>query len=268
LHAGDELDRLAGAVDRTAERLSMALAAEHAAEAARQDLFTAVSHDLRAPLGAVRAIVEAVDDGVVADQASLKRYMHDLRRSVDVLVELVDNLFELAQLDAGQILADRSAARLGDVVDAAVRAAAAQAAQQEVELDISVNGAAAERCSPRLVRVLHNLLQNAIRHAPAGSTVTVEVRRSGERLELMVRDAGEGIAAEHVQRLFEPFFRVDPARHGPGAGLGLALAERIVTNLGGAVGVESAPGQGATFVVDVPAAARAGAGKDLATPPL
>jgi signal transduction histidine kinase len=103
--------------------------------------------------------------------------------------------------------------------------------------------------------VLQNLLQNAIRHTPADGTVTVEARRTGDEVCIEVADTGEGIPPDALPRVFDPFFRADPARQGTGAGLGLALAKRIVEALGGRIEAESEPRQGARFRVLLPASA-------------
>src|SRR5205823_4236060 len=107
-------------------------------------------------------------------------------------------------------------------------------------------------CSPRLVRVLQTLLVNAVRHTPADGTVRVEARRSRDALQLSVQDTGEGIPPADLARVFEPFFRADAARSGGGAGLGLALAKRIVEALGGRIDVQSEPSTGSRFAVSLP----------------
>ena len=252
LHAGPELDAMARTLDEMADRLQAAQARERAAEATRRDLITAISHDLRTPLASLRAMVEAIDDGVVDDQPTMRRYVREMRASIDRLVAMVDDLFELAQLDTGAIEAERQRARLGEVVRSAVAAVELQAGEKGLELITALNGADDAPCSPRLERVLQNLLVNAVRHTPADGTVRVEARRSADGLEVAVADTGEGIAAEDLDRVFEPFFRADPARHGAGAGLGLALAKRIVEALGGQIRAESEPTRGSRFAVVLP----------------
>jgi len=252
LHAGPELDAMARTLDEMADRLQAAQARERAAEATRRDLITAISHDLRTPLASLRAMVEAIDDGVVDDQPTMRRYVREMRASIDRLVAMVDDLFELAQLDTGAIEAERERARLGEVVRSAVAAVELQAEEKGLELITALNGADDAPCSPRLERVLQNLLVNAVRHTPADGTVRVEARRSSDGLEVAVADTGEGIAAEDLDRVFEPFFRADPARHGAGAGLGLALAKRIVEALGGQIRAESEPTRGSRFAVVLP----------------
>ena len=197
-------------------------------------------------------MVEAVDDRVVHDPDDLRRYAGEMRRSTAQLTRMVDDLFELAQLEAGAIQAETRRARLGDVVAGAVAAVEPSAAAKRLVLDADLGDAGAVPCSPRLERVLQNLLSNAVRHTPADGTVRVSAAVDGEQLSLAVIDTGEGIADEELSRVFDPFYRVDPARSGGGAGLGLALAKRIVEALGGTVTAASTPSAGARFDVELP----------------
>jgi signal transduction histidine kinase len=256
LDSGKELDSLAATLDEMAERLDASIRRERAAEAQRRDLVTAVSHDLRTPLSGLRAMAEAIDDGIVEDPVTVRRYVGEMRGAIDSLVTLVDDLFELVQLDAGAIDAESERARVGDVVRSAVAACDAQAAEKGLVLETSLGTAAAARCSPRLTRVVQNLLQNAIRHTPGDGTVRVEARRDAEALELVVEDSGEGIDSAIAGRVFEPFWRGDEARVSPGSGLGLALAKRIVEGLGGSINLESEPAHGSRFAVVLPDAGK------------
>lgn len=253
IEAGPELDLLAATLDDMAARLQLAQDREHAAESTRRDLITAVSHDLRTPIASLRAMVEAIDDGVVDDPVTIRRYTGEMRRSINQVVAMVDDLFELAQLDAGAIETETRRARLGEVVSSAVAAVELQAEEKGLLLVAELNGADDAPCSPRLARVIQNLLVNAVRHTPADGSVLIEARHSVDALEVAVADTGEGIAPQDLARVFEPFFRADPARHGAGAGLGLALAKRIVETLGGQISAESEPSGGARFAVTLPA---------------
>ncbi|HEX6330170.1 MAG TPA: HAMP domain-containing sensor histidine kinase [Actinomycetota bacterium] len=252
LDAGPELDRLAQTMDEMAARLQLALDRERAAEATRRDLIGAVSHDLRTPLASLRAMIEAVHDGVIDDPATVRRYATEMKRSVNQLVTMIDDLFELAQVEAGAIEAETERALLGEVVHTAVAAVRLQAEEKGLALETYLDGSEDVPCSPRLTRVLQGLLVNAVRHTPADGTVRVEARRFADGLEVAVADTGEGILPEDLARVFDPFFRADPARSGGGAGLGLALAKRIVEALGGSILAESDPARGSRFAVVLP----------------
>lgn len=255
VEAGPELQRLARTLDAMAERLQASIGRERSRETRRRDLVTAASHDLRTPLAGLRAMVEAIEDGVVEDPPTIRRYLAEMRRSVETLSGLVDDLFELTQLDANGIEAEVERARLAEVVRSAVAACRAQALEKGLVVEESLDGTGEALCSPRLVRVLQNLLQNAIRHAPADGTVRIEARRTETTLEIAVEDDGEGIPSELRDRVFEPFWRGDAARSTPGSGLGLSLAKRIVEALGGEIGVEPGAHRGARFRVLIPAGA-------------
>jgi len=252
IEGGPELDVLAATLDDMAARLQGAQERERQIEATRRDLVTAVSHDLRTPLASLRAMVEAIDERVVDDPESMRRYAAEMRRSVRQLGAMVDDLFELAQLDAGAIETETRRARLGEVVSSAVATVGLQAEEKGLSLVAELNGADDALCSPRLARVIQNLLVNAVRHTPADGSVRIEARLAADTLEVAVADTGEGIAPQDLARIFDPFFRADPARQGAGAGLGLALAKRIVEALGGEISAESEPSHGARFAVTLP----------------
>jgi signal transduction histidine kinase len=252
LGAGPELDALAIALDETSARLDRSLSRERAGEAQRKDLVTAVSHDLRTPLASLRAMVEAVNDGVVEDPPTLRRYAAEMGRSLESLTLLVDDLFELVQIDAGAIGAESERIRLDQAVESALATCASQAGEKGLVVEADTNGQGGKLCSPRLARVLQNLLQNAIRHTPVDGTVRMEALRGPHGLEVIVQDSGEGIAPEALDRVFEPFWRGDAARSSDGAGLGLALAKRIVESLGGEIRVQSEPARGSRFAILLP----------------
>lgn len=257
IQAGPELEMLAATMDDMTGRLADALERERAIERTRRDLFTAVSHDLRTPLASLQAMVEAIDDGVVDDPPSLRRYAAEMRTSVAALASMVDDLFELAQIDAGAIERETQHVRLSDAVSAAVATCAHQAAEKGLIVRTDLATAADSPCSPRLERVLANLISNAIRHTPSDGTVLVEADRIGTAIEIAVEDAGPGIADADAPNVFEPFWRGDPARSGAaagaGSGLGLTLAKRIIEALGGQIAVERPRHSGgARFAVVVP----------------
>jgi signal transduction histidine kinase len=252
LEAGEEIDSLALSLDEMAERLSTSLQREREIEAQRRNLVTAVSHDLRTPLSGLRAMIESIEDGVADDPQTIRRYIAEMSASVNSLVALVDDLFELVQLDAGAIHVETERARVKEVVHSALAACEAQASSKGLVVQARIDGAAEVRCSPRLTRVVQNLLQNAIRHTPSDGTVVIEANHRERELELAVTDTGDGIDGAALDHVFDPFWRGDSARASDGSGLGLALAKRIVEALGGSIAVESASAQGSRFAVMVP----------------
>jgi signal transduction histidine kinase len=252
LDAGPELDALARTIDEMAKRLQDAVGRERDLEARRRDLMAAMSHDLRTPLASLRAMVEAIDEGVVEDPPTLRRYSAEMRRSVLQLVTMVDDLFELAKLEAAAIESETQRARLADVVDSVLDSVQMQAEEKGLGVRAELGGERDTPCSPRLAPILQNLLVNAVRHTPADGTVVVGAVRRGGELQVTVEDTGQGIDPHDLPRIFEPFYRADPSRSGAGAGLGLALAKRIVESLGGRLEVRSVVDAGTCFSVRVP----------------
>src|SRR5581483_8931620 len=164
LHASPDLQLLADALDQAAARLDSALAMERQAESERRDLMTSSSHDLRTPLASLRAMVEAIADGVVDDPETVRRYTSEMLRSIMSLVELVDDLFELAQTDAARLAEDGRTIPLAEAVRHAVDLCGADAAAKQVRLEVELGAAGERPCSPKLARVVHSLVDNAIRH--------------------------------------------------------------------------------------------------------
>jgi signal transduction histidine kinase len=214
-----------------------------------------VSHDLRTPLARLRAMIEAIDDDVVKDRETFRRYAAEMRRSVDQLVGLVEDLFELAQVETGAIEAEAKRARVADVVQSAVAAVRPQVDEKRLAVEWALDGAGDARCSPHMVRVLQTLLSNAARHTPADGTIRIQADRSDAGLEMSVEDTGEGIPVEDLPMIFEPFYRADQSRTEPGSGLGLTLARRIVEAMGGRIDAANRTPRGARFSVTLPAIA-------------
>ncbi|HET7591129.1 MAG TPA: HAMP domain-containing sensor histidine kinase [Solirubrobacterales bacterium] len=216
-------------------------------EAARRQLVAAASHDLRTPLASLRLLVESIDDGV-ATGATRERYLGEIRTHVAVLSDLIDDLFELSRIEAGDISWAMRQVELRELIDEAVSAMRAQAAERGVRVaaDLPPGRLVARANAEKIQRILFNLIQNAIRHTPADGSVTVRARASAGEVEIEVDDEGEGIPAASGERVFEPFYRADPSRADGGAGLGLAISKAIVEAHGGKIWFE--PGTPGTRV--------------------
>jgi signal transduction histidine kinase len=224
-------------------------ASRDAADASRREVMAALSHDLRTPITSLQLMTEAINDGMV-DQETVARYLPAMQTHVRALGVLVDDLFELSRLEAGQIAWTVESVALAELVDDAVTALEPDADARGVALTAQVGGGLrpARGSRDKLQRVLFNLLQNAIRHTPADGSVTVRAALAGEEIEVEVMDTGRGIDASERGRVFDPFFRGggDAARSAPGSGLGLAIARAIVEAHGGRIWIE--PGQPGTRV--------------------
>ena len=233
---GDELGELA----RSAEAMVATLAAEEKArdqsEAARRDLIAAASHDLRTPLTSLRLLAQAVDDDVV-DEATRREYVSRMLTHIGALSGLVDDLFELARLEAGDIRWSLERVAMGDLVTETIAALRVHADLKGVGVSARLPAAAVTaRANPeKLQRVLFNLIQNAIRHTPADGSVVVHVQPVLDGVEVEVADTGDGFAPVDRDRVFEAFYRADTARSTEGTGLGLAVARAIVEAHGGEI---------------------------------
>jgi len=233
--------RVAALLERQRERA--------AAEAARRRLVAAVSHDLHTPLAALRLLVEAVDDDIV-DEPTRRRYLATMQTHIHSLSAMIDDLFELSRIEAGDIEWSIRQVELSPLVDETVAAMAPEARAKRVEVRCELDGdALAAAADPeRIQRVLFNLIRNAIRHTPADGSVVVRAQQGAEAVEIEVADSGPGIAPADRERIFDAFYRGEPhaARDDGGAGLGLAIARAIVETHGGRIWL--APGDAGTRI--------------------
>jgi signal transduction histidine kinase len=223
---------------------------------ARRQLVAWASHDLRTPLSAIRAMLEAIEDGL----AEPDEYLPALEEQASALGALIDDLFELAQIDAGVLTLELRETPLGELVTLCVRGLEADARARRVRLELALEEPLpGVRCVPQHVqRVLLNLLTNALRHTPSDGSVVVTARPAGEELEVVVEDTGEGLTEEAQARMFDRFWRADPARARGGgrAGLGLAIARGLIEAQGGRIWAENRAGGGARVGFSLPIAAR------------
>jgi signal transduction histidine kinase len=244
----DDFSRMARALEKAAER-------EREMEQARRDLVAAVSHDLRTPLTSTRALIEALADGITTDPQTERRYLSSASRELEHLSRLVDDLFELARIDAGLLQLTLEEASLHDMISDTIASFQPQAEQKGVRLAGEISGDVDPVLAnpPRLQRVLHNLVSNALRHTPPDGAVTLRATREGEEARVEVYDTGEGIAADDLPHVFERSFRGEQSRtrpekdDAPSTGLGLAIARGLVEAHGGTMDVESDLGRGSRF---------------------
>jgi len=251
----DEIAGLAEDFNRMAGALEEATARQREMEQARRDLIAAISHDLRTPLAATQALIEAVVDGVAADQEAANRYLRSARNEIMHLSRLVDDLFELAQIDAGTLKLHMEQASLHDLISDTLSSFQLQAEH----LGIRLVGEVSEGVDPVLVnppkfqRVLYNLVSNALRHTPADGTIALRAEPQGDMVRVEVADTGTGIAPDDLTHVFERSFRGDKSRTfqreegTSNAGLGLAIARGLIEAHGGIIDVESSLGSGSRF---------------------
>jgi signal transduction histidine kinase len=241
-----------------AARLQAADQKQRELDTLRRNLIAWAGHDLRTPLASIQAIVEALADGVVDDDATEERYLRTAQREIRSLSLLIDDLFELAQIDAGGLRLELAPNSISDLISDTMESFSELAARQEVKLA----GSAGPGVDPVLMdvqqigRVLSNLLGNALRHTPPGGTVRVEARRTDGGVEVSIGDTGEGVDAKDLPHIFDRFYRGEKSRSRAtgGAGLGLAIAKGLIEAHGGSIGVESTAGTGTRFTFTLPPA--------------
>ncbi|WND60357.1 ATP-binding protein (plasmid) [Mycolicibacterium vanbaalenii] len=246
---GDDFDALSTAFNQMASRLQ-------AVDSTRQRLFGDLAHEIRTPVAVLEAYIEALEDGVRTLTPQTAAMLRDQTRR---LVRFSDDVAALAKAEESSVSMSYATIDVGRLARQCVAAAHKRYDSKGVALRVRLQTTLPPLWADeqRLSQVLGNLLDNALRHTPSGGSVELSCVRDGERLRIAVADTGEGIAPEHLPRLFERFYRADAARdreHG-GAGLGLAIAKALVEAHGGSISVASAGrGAGATFTVDLPVA--------------
>lgn len=250
----DEVAQLAAAFNEMAQRLEKASEAERSLDEARRNLVAWASHDLRTPLTSLKVMLEALGDGIVSDPETVARYLKQSHNEVDRMSVLIDDLFELAQLDAGYRELEFEWIALSDLISDTLESFAARAQARGVTL----SGAVTPEVDPvwaapdKLTRILDNLVGNALNYTTEGDSIQLEASLQAGQVIVRVRDSGRGIAEKDLPRIFDRFYRGEKSRsrngqNRGGVGLGLAIVKGLVEAHGGEIHVESQPGVGTEF---------------------
>jgi signal transduction histidine kinase len=255
----DEIATLSGAFNTMAARLEDAAGAEKALDEARRNLVAWASHDLRTPLTSLRAMIDALADGVVDDPETVSRYLRQSQSEITRMSTLIDDLFELAQLDAGQRDLDFEWINLSDLVSDTIESFADHAGASNLNLTGSVSPDVDPvwAAPDKLSRILDNLVGNALRHTADGGSICINAAVAGDHIRVCVEDNGTGIASGDLPHIFDRFYRGDRSRirrddPGGSAGLGLAIAKGLVEAHGGEIWVESQLEHGSKFWFTLP----------------
>jgi signal transduction histidine kinase len=246
LGRGDEMDKLMGAINDMAARLEET-------DAARRAFLADVSHELRTPLAAIKGSAETLRDGAWQNPTFAPKFSATIVAQSDRLIRLVNDLLRLAKLE-GAPETSFHPLEARDVLQRAADAAAPLFSEQTVNLAIACEADTICGNADLLEQLLINLLGNAARHSPAGSTTTLFARENAGQVEIGVSDEGKGIAPEHLPKLGDRFYRVEEGRDrdSGGSGLGLAICRRIALAHGGELRIESEPGHGTSVWASLP----------------
>ena len=229
-------------------------------EIVRQEFLSNVSHELRTPLTSIIALAETLETGAIDDPEHNRRFLTIIQKNAARMHRLIDDILELSAIEAGNVKVKLERVRLFSLIEDVVGSLSSVAAARGVSLQNQVPREADVRADPhRLVQMLTNLIDNAIKFNRPGGIVSIKYE-GGARDQISVEDTGEGIPAHHLDRLFERFYRVDRARSRElgGTGLGLAIVKHLARAHDGEVTVESRFGEGTRFTIELPQAASTG----------
>ncbi len=225
-------------------------------ETVRRDFVSNVSHELRTPLTSLKALTESLRAGALDEPETARRFLGHIETEVDALSELVSELLELARTESQNVPLQREPVDPCEVLESGVERLRLQAERAGVNLKTNCEPGlpSVSADAPRLEQVFVNLIHNAIKFTAAGGSIEVAAILKERAVEFSVSDTGIGISPEDQTRIFERFYKTDPARNKSGTGLGLAIAKHLVEAHGGQIGVESKEGQGSRFYFTIPLA--------------
>lgn len=224
-------------------------------ETVRQEFLSNISHELRTPLTSIMAFVETLEDGAIDDHENNRRFLKVIRRNAGRMHELIADILELSLIESGSVSISIAPVRLRSHVEEVLASLSKKAVGREITLVNDVTTGTVVSVDPvRLEQMLTNLIDNAIKFNREGGTVTVAHEQKDGKDIISVADTGEGILSDHLQRIFERFYRADRARTREigGTGLGLAIVKHLARLHGGEVSVESVLSRGTTFFIELP----------------
>lgn len=259
INGNDEIAHVFQRFNEMAQALQTVDEEKEALEKTRRDLVAWVSHDLRTPLTSMRVMIEAMADGVITDSATQKRYLQSSLAEIEHLSHLINDLFEMAQLDVGHMELQLQTASLRDLVSDTIGSMSAKAQKKQINLsgDVAPNADIVEIAPDKIQRVLYNLVNNAITYTPAHESVTIRAHRRNDCVQVDVFNSGVYIEKDVLPVLFQTFYRGEKSRAQSssgerGTGLGLAIARGLITAHGGKIWATSDHTTGTTFSFTLP----------------
>jgi signal transduction histidine kinase len=249
IHQNNELDQLAGELNRMSTRLA-------SLDQERRAFLANVSHELRTPISNVQVTVEALKSGAYEEPELFARFCQTIENEITRLSQLIHDLLDLGRLEAGITQLKQQTFSLCDLVGRAVNAIEPRMQSVGISVKINVADLSLQGDPDRLLQVFLNVLDNAIKHSLPNSQVLISGYKDGKQAVVKIQDQGSGISESDLPRIFEQFYTTDPSRKGSGSGLGLALAKRIVEAHHGSITASSILGHGATFTICLPLTAQ------------
>ena len=261
ISGNDEIAQLAATFNAMAKSLQEVDEQKRQLEQTRRDLTAWVSHDLRTPLTSMRVMIEAMLDGVVQDKETVHRYLDSSRAEIEHLAQLIDDLFELAQLDVGHLTINMQQASISDLISDTLGSMKPKAQQHGITLlgEVADDVDMIRMAPDKIQRVLSNLVDNAIKYTQEGEAVTLRAYRDADEIRIDIRNSGSFIPQDVLPRLFESFYRGEGSRMrgddgARGTGLGLAIARGFIEAHGGHIWASSDKDKGTTFSFTLPQA--------------
>ena len=241
-----------GEIGELAQSINLFAEESEALERTRRDYVANVSHELRTPIAGIRAMSETLRDGLVPEDQKDRYYQNILRESMR-LSRLVDDLLELSRLQSGNIALQKQEFAVRPLLENIADMYGGLAADVGVSFVFEADDdpMIAHSNPDRIEQVVVILLDNAVKHTPDGGCVTLMAHLNGDRILVTVKDTGDGIPKEHIEHIFERFYKVDTSHSTGGTGLGLSIASEVLTMLGESIEVESEPENGTTFVFTI-----------------
>lgn len=226
----------------------------HALERVRRDFVANLSHELKTPLTAIRGFAETLLEGSVEEEAERRRFLRIIREHAVRLARLTDDLLKLARIEAGKMEVETEPVRIAEVLDLVLDSARVKAGERTLRLAGDPDGVVVSTDPNLLTEILQNLVDNAVQYTAEDGAVEIRGRALREEVRISVKDNGVGIPKAHQARIFERFYRVDPARSREvgGTGLGLTIARHTAERLGGRIALKSTPGRGSVFTLSLP----------------
>ncbi len=252
-----EFKELANRFNDMSDKLEESFTQIQQAESSRKELVANISHDLRTPLASIQSFVEALQDNIIDDEDTYQRYLQTIKLETKRLSHLINDLFQLSQLESGREAYQPIPYHLDDLILETLQNQYLQLEEHKMEVSVQLPDkiAPAAIMPEKIKRVLINLIQNAIRYSPKGSTIGINVEETmDDEIKVIISDQGEGISVKELPHVFDRFYRIEKSRNKEygGIGLGLSIAKSNVELHGGRIGVESKLGEGSSFWFTIP----------------